>query len=404
MKPQTSLYYRLGIACMAILLAGQVWAQNVIQNGDFEIMLACPDTTSLLQLADGWFEANIAKADYFNTCDVTGVVSTPTNYIGSEIPHSGNGYAGIYIAEESGPIYREFIQTEITEPLIKNHAYQAEAYVSIADESTCYPSAFCIYLTSDSLMDTISNGFNTQMTLYEQILCTEPQYPISTKEGWYHVSFCFIATGNEHFLTVGNNYSEAVAPCVGSGGMPAKAYIFVDDIAVQPMPIQTAYTDTFFCKGSSVTLDVSQFIEQPLNVHPVVSWTDGPLGSVRTFTQEGVYTALIDNGCAVDTVRVGTHWIYDCPEIFYFPNAFSPNNDGVNDIYRVQSENVTVDQLDVYDRWGSLVYSGTQNPTGWDGTINNKPADVGVYVYVLRYTTNISGITTNKCGTLQLIR
>lgn len=404
MTPTKSPLIILSVALLVLLQLKEVYGQNHIQNGDFETMLACPDTTSLLQLAEGWFEANIAKADYFNACDGSNMVSAPENYIGYEMPHSGNGYAGIYVAEESGPIYREFIQTPIAEPLIPNHAYQAEVYVSVADESTCFPSAFCIYMTSEALMDTISNGFNTQLSLYEQILCTDPQAPIYTTDGWYHISFCFIATGDEQFITVGNNYSKVVAPCVGSGGQPAKAYVFVDDIAVQEMPVQEVSLDTFFCKGSSVSLDVFDYIEQPLNTHPAVSWADGGIGNKRTLTNEGTYTALINNGCAVDTVRIHTHWIYDCPEIFYFPNAFSPNNDGINDIYRVQLENVTVDQLDVYDRWGQLVYSGVQNPTGWDGTINHKPADVGVYVYVLRYTTNISGQTTNKCGTLQLIR
>ena len=80
------------------------YAQSFISNGDFETMTLCPDTTSMLVLAEGWFEANLANPDYFNACDIEGVVGVPENFIGSESAHSGSGYAGIYVAENDGMI------------------------------------------------------------------------------------------------------------------------------------------------------------------------------------------------------------------------------------------------------------------------------------------------------------
>ena len=71
----------------------------------------------------------------------------------------------------------------------------------------------------------------------------------------------------------------------------------------------------------------------------------------------------------------------------YFPNIFSPNNDGVNDVFRPFSskEIGRILEFEVYNRWGSQL-AAFQNlapnaNTGWDGQFNNEIVDSGVYVW-----------------------
>ncbi len=380
------------------------YAQSFISNGDFETMTLCPDTTSMLVLAEGWFEANLANPDYFNACDIEGVVGVPENFIGSESAHSGSGYAGIYVAENDGPVYREFLESALTGSLMPNHAYAVSLYLSVADISSCFPTSLCIYLSSEPMLEPLTDGYLTHYELLQQMLCLEPGNIIDDMDGWYHAYFCFKATGDEHFITIGNNYSEAQAPCINITGGAQKAYVYIDDVSLTEMPVTSVEMDTFICKGSAISIDALDHIEQPANSEFSIVWNDGGTGSKRTFTEEGIYTAEIDNGCSTDTFRITLHWRMDCPEIFYFPNAFSPNNDGLNDRYYPQIENITIAQIDIYDRWGALVYSGIQDPNGWDGTVNGKDAEIGLYMYVIRYTTNISEKSVEKCGALQLIR
>lgn len=72
---------------------------------------------------------------------------------------------------------------------------------------------------------------------------------------------------------------------------------------------------------------------------------------------------------------------------FFAPNAFSPNRDGVNDVFYLQTSVPTpYKYMHVFDRWGALVFSkdnGTTNQAsdGWNGLINNKPATMGTYVW-----------------------
>ncbi|HET8572352.1 MAG TPA: gliding motility-associated C-terminal domain-containing protein [Edaphocola sp.] len=86
------------------------------------------------------------------------------------------------------------------------------------------------------------------------------------------------------------------------------------------------------------------------------------------------------------------------------PNAFTPNNDGKNDIFKIRNfSNQKLLEFKVFNRWGTILFH-TQDPKdGWDGTFKNNPQPIGVYGYVIRiaYPDNI--VETYK-GTITLIR
>ncbi|PSJ72080.1 hypothetical protein C7N43_36055 [Sphingobacteriales bacterium UPWRP_1] len=70
------------------------------------------------------------------------------------------------------------------------------------------------------------------------------------------------------------------------------------------------------------------------------------------------------------------------------PGAFSPNNDGVNDVLRpVSNTPVTSMTLRIYNRWGQMLYETTNQTAGWNGTYRGTPQEIGVYVYTLVFTT-----------------
>ncbi|GIV32700.1 MAG: hypothetical protein KatS3mg031_0235 [Chitinophagales bacterium] len=65
----------------------------------------------------------------------------------------------------------------------------------------------------------------------------------------------------------------------------------------------------------------------------------------------------------------------------YVPNAFSPNNDGINDTYYVVIWGYTYFKLTIFDRWGEKIFETRDPNVGWDGTFRGKPVNPGVYVY-----------------------
>jgi gliding motility-associated-like protein len=86
------------------------------------------------------------------------------------------------------------------------------------------------------------------------------------------------------------------------------------------------------------------------------------------------------------------------------PNAFSPNSDGLNDVFRVISSGAfsNVD-LKIYNRWGQLIFESAGVNNGWDGTFKGIPANVGVYVYTVTVRL-ANGETFIKNGNVTLLR
>ncbi len=64
----------------------------------------------------------------------------------------------------------------------------------------------------------------------------------------------------------------------------------------------------------------------------------------------------------------------------YVPNAFTPNNDGLNDFFSIYGEGVKSLEISIFDRWGKKVY-GSISFDSWDGKINGEVCQAGVYVY-----------------------
>ena len=86
------------------------------------------------------------------------------------------------------------------------------------------------------------------------------------------------------------------------------------------------------------------------------------------------------------------------------PNAFSPNNDGINDVFRISAQGYfRLSYLKIYNRWGQLVFESHDLNLGWNGRRNGTDLPTGVYYWVL------SGIDVNNApltrnGSITLLR
>jgi gliding motility-associated-like protein len=93
-----------------------------------------------------------------------------------------------------------------------------------------------------------------------------------------------------------------------------------------------------------------------------------------------------------------------CNEVF-IPNAFTPNGDGNNDVFRVTtSAGIELIQFDVYDRWGKRVWSTNDFRSGWDGTYMGMDESLNTFYYVFRYKCLTDGENYIKKGDITVIR
>ena len=114
-------------------------------------------------------------------------------------------------------------------------------------------------------------------------------------------------------------------------------------------------------------------------------WQDGSTRSSYLATQEGTYWVEVsdENGCS----NIAWITLVPCDIELLIPNAFTPNGDGLNDVFgplmpQIMLENYT---MLIYNKWGQLVFETRDISKGWDGTFNGKPAMQDMYAYIITY-------------------
>lgn len=137
----------------------------------------------------------------------------------------------------------------------------------------------------------------------------------------------------------------------------------------------------------------------------VVEWSDGSKSDTLIINDYGTYSATLTT---LDTVLSATFSIaqIDCchPAV---PNAFTPNDDGINDDFGVILKYCDVEILEfsVYSRWGELMFQAIRSTDRWDGTtMNGTEAPSDVYVYVTRYKVADETEEKSQKGDVTLLR
>lgn len=86
------------------------------------------------------------------------------------------------------------------------------------------------------------------------------------------------------------------------------------------------------------------------------------------------------------------------------PTAFSPNGDGINDVFRLRTLAVADFQLSIYNRWGEKVFFTSNQDDGWDGTFKDKRCPLDVYMFVVNYRNLERNKMEVYSGNLTLVR
>ena len=92
------------------------------------------------------------------------------------------------------------------------------------------------------------------------------------------------------------------------------------------------------------------------------------------------------------------------PYALYAPNAFSPDSDGINDFFKISGQGILDFQIEIYNRWGQMVYKSDDLSKGWNGTFKGKNLPTGSYVYKIKTIQNGNGEELVKTGTVALVR
>ena len=181
-------------------------------------------------------------------------------------------------------------------------------------------------------------------------------------------------------------------------------------ITVGPKPTLNIGPDLTLTTGSTVTFN-------PVTTNgPIVSWNWSPATGLSctncpkptvTVKDNSYYVLDIRNsfGCVTrDTIQL---FVFCKSAQVFIPNAFTPDNDGLNDVLMVRGKGIFVKTFRIFNRWGELVFEKTNfSPNdpkfGWDGKVRGVPASPDVFVYTAEVICDNGVIYTYKGNTTVL--
>lgn len=135
-----------------------------------------------------------------------------------------------------------------------------------------------------------------------------------------------------------------------------------------------------------------------------IIWNDGSEEFERTITTSGIYEVITWNQCgeAQDEVEL----IFDdCDYALYIPNAFTPDGDGLNEVWTPVGLNLVEFEIEVFNRWGHSVWRSTQLGEAWDGSDNSGAYYVpdGIYAYKVK-AVSVKGFSITEFGNVLITR
>ena len=137
----------------------------------------------------------------------------------------------------------------------------------------------------------------------------------------------------------------------------------------------------------------------------IYRWSDNTTGKFMVVNTPGKYWVDVTNNCGTqrDSIVI-TGKTDGCGCTVYIPTAFTPNNDGKNDLFKVTPSCPIIGELLIYNRWGQLIYKTKDLQNGWNGIYNSIPQTTGVFVYHIKYSYTFQPGSFTKKGSFVLIR
>lgn len=388
------------------MFANEGIPQNLVPNPSFEEYTDCPydgSGSGQLYFAIPWYSPSQGSPDYFNSCDVTNVLSVPDNVLGYEYARTGKGYAGFFSFYIWG-LSREYIQVELLQPLIYNINYCVNFYLSLADTTNYAVNNIGAYLSANLISSSNDSNFpNTPQILNNSL------NPLTSKINWIKISGTFMAAGGEKYITIGNFNNDANSDTikVGLNGWNV-TYYYIDDVSVYPCdaPVYTAEAgdNTTICKDDSIQLGTTPRDEYIYWWLPASGLNNDSIANPKAGPQTTTTYYLHQKDFKFDeTIDSVTVYVEECGYSINAPNAFTPNSDGVNDIFKAHGKNIKEIHGKIFNRWGEELFEWSGVNEGWNGKYNGQDVSAGAYFYVIRVV-YMNGKMEIKKGSIEVIR
>lgn len=220
-------------------------------------------------------------------------------------------------------------------------------------------------------------------------LCGIAPYLLDAGAGYAGYRWQDGSTGQQYLAETGGTYFVEVSD---SNGCRASDTLILNMIDVPDIFLGN---DTNICGNFALLLEAGEGFDSYL-------WQDGSDGDEFLASLPGLYWVnCLMEGCTAGDTLIITN---DCPSDIWFPNCFTPNDDGVNDLFMPVYENISNYKLYVFNRWGQLIHESVHVEEGWNGRYKGRECPEGVYFFLAEFTEGSKPGNRTVTGSVTLLR
>jgi gliding motility-associated-like protein len=330
-----------------VLLVASLTARAQFPNPSFEQNTAMPQLLGEWSKIVGWTNAgsDLAGPDYFKV-GASSACDLPETPFGLLNAQNGNAMVGIAICGRNFTNKRTYLQCQLQTALVRGKKYKISFYLANGKATSTSNAGLAV--------DHIGVYFSTFAPVQTGFdpLYFSPQFVIDSvfySESWRKISFEYVPLiDDEKFFTLGVFGADSDREIVIEGaGNPEVGYYFVDNF-------------------SCIEIDGDNVPDEN----------------------------LIDKGPAPSKVTY-----------VFVPNSFTPNGDGQNDVFMPVGEAGNIISVEVFSRWGEILFQSKNNPNPmWDGSNGKNICPDGTYYYVVKYSIPRLGEEGTQTGYVTLLR
>ncbi len=341
-------------ALLLVVLLSTSLADAQLINGGFESSSGFPNAPGMWHLLEGWNNAQsgIATPDFFHLDGTLGG-DLPETPIALVMPHGGRGLGGLAVIKRNGagqPLSREYFVQQLSTPLIPGQYYSLSFHFTNGVRLPTSSSGLAVSGVGLALSVDQPVQFGDGLLDLSSVFA----FPYARyEEDWQQVTMTFQADEPSRYLTLGVFLpDEELEVEIRSGENPSLAYYFVDDFSIE------------IATPPGEPEPVSEEIKKPVSEEEDGETTFG----------------------------------------MFVPNAFSPNGDGLNDLFQPQVGDVQPSSFGIYSRWGERIVSLDPVNPSWDGrNMEGRLLEPGVYIWMLEWPRSIPKGQRQQQGAVMLL-
>jgi hypothetical protein len=226
------------ISFISVFIISSGKNENLVVNGDFEILSKCPQKFGELRSAVGWRSPNMCSPDFYYDCDTILQNNVYRRTSKSIKPLNGKGFAGLVLMFDQYYSHQEYLQGQLKQELVEGNIYEVSFYIKFEEISSYFVEEISFALTG-------SNKLKYKRKKGYELIYSNDAITLNLQSGkdtsWVKMSYLYQAKGGEKYITIGmfgntftkKEFKKSIVTNKNYDKGEGSAYYYFDEVSVK---------------------------------------------------------------------------------------------------------------------------------------------------------------------------